>query len=348
MHRALTLPIMSWRRIMADPAGRSRAVLAAGFACLLAVSGYGCAGRPLAASGSSISKPDPSSQIHAASGTEGIAGSHPQEHPDEPISIIPPSTEESEGPSSNSYLNRLIAEAIGRFAAPQMSEYEAAKAAFDYMIENTVMDEPIGLELWRLYSPGDSRLSFVENRSLSVLQYGVGMCEDYAAALTMLLRGLGMEAEYVPGLTYSLEGHLVDHAWTMAKIDGVWYHLDCQLEDNISRHGAVRYRYFMRGDESISASHMWGQRLVNSGLLTAGQNAEIMENFFAETCPGDYPRPEQHPLAEKPAPDIQALRAQAETELSNYEAEHGELMPMELDIIPPVFGVDGFGPPDEG
>lgn len=73
------------------------------------------------------------------------------------------------------------------------------------------------------------------------------MCEDYAAALTLLLREMGLEAAYVPGLTYSAEGNLVDHAWTLVKVDGVWYHLDSQLEDAISRRGSVGYRYFLRG-----------------------------------------------------------------------------------------------------
>ena len=106
-----------------------------------------------------------------------------------------------------------------------MGEYERAKAAFDYLIQYTVMDDPIGLDLWRIYGGGEEPISFVEQRALSVLRFGVGSCEDYAAALTILLREMGLEAEYVPGLTYSLEGNLVDHAWTKAKIDGVWYHL---------------------------------------------------------------------------------------------------------------------------
>lgn len=111
------------------------------------------------------------------------------------------------------------------------------------------------------------------------------MCEDYAAALTLLLRGMGLEAQYVPGLTYSAEGNLVDHAWTMVKIDGVWYHLDSQLEDNISRRGSVRYRYFLKGDATLSGSHRWGQNLIASGLLTPEQNAEIAESYLPPCLP---------------------------------------------------------------
>lgn len=242
-----------------------------------------------------------------------------------------------------SYIDRVVRDTVAKFAAPGMSEYEKTKAAFDYLIENTSLEDPVGLDLWRIRGDGGGQPSFVENRSLSVLLYGVGMCEDYAAALTMLLRGMGLEAEYVPGLTYSAKGALVDHAWTMVKIDGVWYHLDSQLEDNISRHGAIRYRYFLLGDATMAGSHRWGQNLIASRLLTPAQNEEIARGYMGE-CPRDYPRPAPHPLASVPAPDIDAVRADIAAEFADYERLHGALPPLELDVVPPVFALEGFGP----
>lgn len=260
----------------------------------------------------------------------------------------PAPEQETKAPSENPYLNRLIADTTAKFAAPDMTEYEKAKAAFDYMIVNTVLDEPIGLDLWRIHEGGETPLSFVENRSLSVLQYGVGMCEDYAAAFTMLLRGLGLEAEYVPGLTYSLEGQLVDHAWVVAKVDGVWYHLDCQLEDNISRHRAIRYRYFMKSDETMAGSHRWGQNLIDAALLTPKQNAEIAADFLPPHCPRDYPSPARQSFDEAPAPDIPAFTAQAAAEVAAAKRENDALPEPDLNTTPPVFGTGGYGPPDEG
>ncbi|WP_195282401.1 transglutaminase domain-containing protein [Harryflintia acetispora] len=253
-----------------------------------------------------------------------------------------------EDETANPYIGELIRNTADKLVRPGMTEYERAKAAFDYMIENTVLDDPVGQDLWRVHGGGEEPIPFVEQRALSPLRFGVGMCEDYAAALTMLLRGLGLEAEYVPGLTYSLEGHLVDHAWTMVRIDGVWYHLDCQLEDNISRHGTVRYRYFLKSDATLSASHLWGQRLISSGLLTREQNAELAAHYLAPDCPKDYATPEPHPLKEGVAPDLKALREQVREEIAAYEAENGPLPPMELNTTPPVFGLNGFGPADEG
>lgn len=258
----------------------------------------------------------------------------------------PNETSEPQKPEQN-YIDIVVQETVAKIIEPGMSEYEKAKAAFDYMIANTSLTDPVGLDLWRVRGGHDGLPSFVENRSLSVLLYGIGMCEDYAAAFTMLLRGMGLEAEYVPGLTYSALGTgLVDHSWTIAKIDGVWYHLDPQLEDNISRHDTIRYKYFMRSDATMAGSHRWGQNLIDSRLLTAEQNTEIAENFLFEACPQDYPTPAPSTFTPAQEPDTAVLKAEIEAEMIAYEEENGPLEPLELDIIPPVFGPMGFGPPE--
>ena len=53
-------------------------------------------------------------------------------------------------------------------------------------------------------------------------------------------------------------------------VDGQWYHVDPQLEDNISRHGYVRYRYF-HARPLDSRLPLWGQNLIDSGMLTPEQ-----------------------------------------------------------------------------
>jgi hypothetical protein len=229
-------------------------------------------------------------------------------------------------------------ETIAKFLTPEMGEFEKAKAAFDYIIETATLDDPIGPDIWRVRGQDGPAPDFVANRSLSVLAFNVGMCEDYAAALTMLLRGMGLEAEYVPGLTYAADGSgFVDHAWTVSKIDGQWYHLDCQLEQNVTRRGRINYRYFMRGDSTLSGSHRWGQNLIDSRLLNSAQNEEIAEGFLAPACPQDWPTPPPHEFKPRPKPDLPALRARAEAEIGA-----ASLAPLELNLTPPVFGDAGY------
>lgn len=246
------------------------------------------------------------------------------------------------------YVKQLVETAAKSLLTPDMGEYERVKAAFDYMIWHTSIDDPVGLSLWRVHGGGEEAIPFLEQRAISPLRFGVGMCEDYAAALTLLLREMGLSAEYVPGLTYSAEGHLVDHAWTVVQIDGVWYHLDSQLEDNISRRGSVRYKYFLRGDETMAASHRWGQNLIDAGLLTPQQNEQIRQNFLTPSCPQDYPRPDRSTVPDSAAFDLERLKEEAAAEISDWEAKNGLLPEMELNTIPPVFGLEGYGPADEG
>ncbi len=283
-------------------------------------------------------------------GEEEAASPEPAPSPSlseaEPFQEPPVRDDQEEGP--HPYLKQLLEETAAGLVSPGMSQYDRAKAAFDYLIRCTSMEEPIGLELWRINGGGETPIPFVEQRALSPLRFGVGMCEDYAAALTLLLREMGLSAQYVPGLTFSAEGNLVDHAWTVVEIDGVWYHLDSQLEDNISRRGTVRYKYFLRGDASLSVSHRWGQNLIDSGLLTPEQNEEIAQDWIPPACPRDYPSPERSSFQEQTPPDVPALRREAAAILAAWEAENGPLPPMTLNTTPPVFGLDGYGPADEG
>lgn len=313
------------------------------FLAILALSGCAAAKKP--------------SPIDSGNSSSGVSSAAQAEPPGESAASLPesepelkkePLPEPEEFGGVHPYLGELTAVIAEELLSPEMSEFEKSKAAFDYMLLHTDIGEPVLSDLWRIHGGREEAIPFLEQRALSPLRFGIGMCEDYAAALTLLLREMGLQALYVPGLTYSAEGHLVDHAWTMVQIDGIWYHLDSQLEDSISRHGMIRYKYFLRGDATLSSSHRWGQNLIDSGLLREEQNEEIREDFPAPACPQDYPAPEPLPLPESPAQDPRALRREAAVEIAAWEKEHGALPPMKLDSVPPVFGLEGYGPADEG
>lgn len=288
--------------------------------------------------------PAPQDSQKTEATTEILGPDSVQEETTEPFSHQAP-IELIEGPTKTPYINKVLLETVERITTPDMTEYEKAKAAFDYLIELTYFEKPIALDIWRIRGGGE-KPSYVENKCLSVLLYGLGECEDYAAALAMLLRTMGMKAEYVPGLTYSAEGPLVDHAWTVAEIDGVWYHLDSQLQDNVSRNRSISYRYFMKGDETMAASHYWGQNLIDAKFLTEEQNQEIRNHFLYPPCPRDYPTPQRRNYTPLPQTDAGKVLNQVAAEKAEYERLNGPLPPLELDTTPPVFGWEGYGPPD--
>lgn len=254
--------------------------------------------------------------------------------------VSEPGSKPFAGPAPSEYIRQVVEDTIPKFAEPQMSEYEKVKAAFDYLIETGYYQWPLGLDVWRMRCGEGEMPSYVENRSLTILLNGIGTCEDYSAALVMLLECIGIEAKYVPGLTYHRDGYLVHHAWVTAKVDGVWYHIDCQLEDGISK-GTVNYKYFMKSDSTMIASHRWGQNLIDSGLLEDDQNEEIAREYLTEPCPQDYPTPEAKQIPVTPRPDEDAIWAELQMEYREFAKNYGALEYIELNVQPPVFGRHG-------
>ena len=100
----------------------------------------------------------------------------------------PEKSEEAGVSQLHPYVKGLTADIAAELSTPGMGEYEKAKAAFDDLITHVSIGEPIGLELWRVHGGGAEAIPFIEHRAIGPLRFGVGMCEDNAAALTLLLR----------------------------------------------------------------------------------------------------------------------------------------------------------------
>ena len=133
----------------------------------------------------------------------------PEESPDPPEAAGPrPEPWPGAMPLVNDYIageaDRLLREII----TPEMDRYQQVQTVYRWLVENTAFfdNQPVGLEVWQWR--GDIRQvpGYVENRAISPLLFGIGSCEDYAAAAVVLLRRLGIPAEYVAGLTISVRG----------------------------------------------------------------------------------------------------------------------------------------------
>ncbi len=240
-------------------------------------------------------------------------------------------------PATADYVSQIIKEHAAKIEKPGMTEYEKVKAATDYVMSIGYYTVSPALDVWRWRSAGDSVPTYEEMRGLNMLLFGAETCEGYTAALNLLLNEMGVETRYITGLTYLARGGLGYHSWSQVKIDGVWYHLDCDLEDNISSSGYVNYKYFLRSDATMSKSHYWGQRLINLGQLADAQMEEVREKYMGEDCPRDYPTPARNYIEVNERPDIRELREELRQELADFEDTYGELEYMELDVVPPVF-----------
>ncbi len=96
----------------------------------------------------------------------------------------------------------------------------------------------------------------------------------------------------------------------------------------------------------MSASHYWGQNLIDAKFLTEAQNQEIRNHFLYPSCPQDYPTPQRRDYIPLPQTDASKVLNQIAAEKAEYERLNGTLPPLELNTTPPVFAWEGYGPPD--
>lgn len=240
-------------------------------------------------------------------------------------------------PTVREYIRQVVKEHVSKIEKPDMTEYEKVKAAFDYILEIGFYEDAPALDVWRWRTAADEAPTREEMRGLNMLLFGADTCEGYAAALNMLLGEMGVETRYMTGLTYLAQGGLGYHSWSQVKLDGVWYHIDPDLEDAISKNGTVIYKYFLKSDEVMRKTHYWGQRLIDMDRLADEQEAEIAAYYLGEDCPRDYPTPSKNYIPVTEDPDIYAIRTNLRAELSAYEELYGELEYMDLGAEPPVF-----------
>ena len=262
-----------------------------------------------------------------------------------PITIAvpePAATAAWEGalPLENAYIAACADEITA--GLPRGEPAEEIRAAYSYIIGHTYFADPVGLDSWRWHSgPGTPAPSYVESRAVSPLCYGVGSCEDFAAALTVLLNRMGYQAAYVSGLTISVDGRFIDHAWTVVQIDGIWYHLDPQLEQNVLRDGLLTYRYFLKDDSYMLADHRWGENLAAywSGALTPKQAETFLQTIGnVPACPESYaPVPDPHPISLPPRPDAGALQRSINRDRQTFIDAYGQPAPCELNTTPPIY-----------
>ena len=240
-------------------------------------------------------------------------------------------------PSVDTYIHQVIREHVDKIEKPGMTEYQKVKAVFDHIIEIGYYADSPALDVWRWRTASDRIPTREEMRGLSMLVFGIDTCEGYSSAFSMLCAEMGVETRYITGLTYLAQGGLGYHSWSQVKIDGVWYNIDCDLEDARSKSGTVGYRYFLRSDEFMAKSHFWGQRLIDMNILPNEMEKEIAAEYLGEKCTKDYPRPANKYIPVTKEPDIPAIQDELRAELEIFESKYGTVEYMYLHTEPPVF-----------
>ncbi|MBE6719083.1 MAG: hypothetical protein E7571_00305 [Ruminococcaceae bacterium] len=124
------------------------------------------------------------------------------------------------------------------------SEQEKVKAIHDYIVETVTykdLDAPYSHE-----APG-------------AILYGIAVCEGISKAFKFLadranINSIVLIGEAVDGGTYRTANES-GHAWNIAVINSVSYHIDVTFDYSLSKGKTIRYDYYLLSDNQIQNDH---------------------------------------------------------------------------------------------
>ncbi|MDD6035531.1 MAG: transglutaminase domain-containing protein [Lachnospiraceae bacterium] len=156
------------------------------------------------------------------------------------------------------YLNHVI----DLTGARSLEKAEAVKALHDYLVLNLKYDETY---------------QAASHTPEGVMKNHVAVCEGYARTMQLLLKLAGIDSKIVVGTAGGGA-----HAWNLVKLDDEWYHVDVTWDDPIpDKEGRVRYIYFLKDDEYMSATHVWKSEIsCNSTAYQVYAYREVLCNSF--------------------------------------------------------------------
>lgn len=165
--------------------------------------------------------------------------------------------------TNNAKLDKLVQRVLASCTTSNMSTYEKVKAVYDYIIKHTTYKQNItSIESVHAFVGNSPYItyndSYVAYDAYVLLSTGYGVCDNYAAAFTVLTRAIGLESYRVGGQVESYSGGYTGHAWNNVKINGKMYLFDAQIEDNdFDRNGSIRYIYFCRTDNELAGVYQY-------------------------------------------------------------------------------------------
>lgn len=125
--------------------------------------------------------------------------------------------------------------------AEDASEYDRAKAVYDYICEN------VNYDTVHRHTHGSGH---VQSTAYGALFYKTALCQGYSVLCYRLLKELGVDNRIITGMANA--GKTPErHAWNIVKIGDRYFNLDVTLGDvNES------YDYFLKSDADLPGNHV--------------------------------------------------------------------------------------------
>ena len=142
-------------------------------------------------------------------------------------------------------------------AAGMRTDYEKALWLHDWLIDNCEYDN-----------------TYANTHAASVFGKGIGTCEAYHQAYTMLLARVGVESRRSEDRTHGM------HVWTAVKMDGSWYQVDTTWDDykTNNRYPDEEHLYFGLTDELIKKAHPG-----YTGPVPGYESTSLENNYFIKS-----------------------------------------------------------------
>lgn len=145
---------------------------------------------------------------------------------------------------------------LSQIITSDMSELQKETKIHDYIVTNT-----------KYSVSGDQNTLATAD---SVILYGVGQCQGYSEAMSLLLGLSGISSTIVSGTAWGTDQKAVPHAWNQVQINFVWYQVDATWDDPIPDTGSYAiHTYLNRSDTFMKQDHSWSD--------------------LFQTCPLDFP-----------------------------------------------------------
>lgn len=159
--------------------------------------------------------------------------------------------------------NRVVVHSIlEQLLTPGMSETEKVAAIYDFPIFNFIRNdttrETLPDEQYR--TPYDRDAVHIVDRGTWLLSVGTGGCQEFSYLLNRLLNTAGIPCFNAYGDYVNRDGSSQWHAWNRAKVDGVWYWYDVDVEGSVYKRGDVAwplYYLYQKDSTEWTVNHNW-------------------------------------------------------------------------------------------
>lgn len=176
-------------------------------------------------------------------------------------------------------LDSAVESILNQVTTANMSTYQKVKAVYDYIINTYTYGPPDPWYMTHVNYHTQYDASAV-SQAYALIDWGVGVCDNYSALFFVMTRALGLETYRVSGQVSSRNGGTTGHAWTVIKLNGKYYIFDPQVEQSNLSNGKIQYLFFCKEESTMSSMYTYDSSYAPSVRESLFGNFVVDEGEF--------------------------------------------------------------------